>query len=339
MLEIQNRTSFEAAVVPSQNKEGYDYAVITVKGTFEIGKNAKDLPIAEAQAPIVWSDEHYGEPGQSSVKYESDIFPSKKGTDVILLGHAYASKKSDKWVDVGLQIGTLSKNVRVFGNRYWHRSVVSWGWSEPAPFERIPLMYEKAFGGMDTSDPNPGKHGYEKRNPVGTGFNLSGIKERLEGLPFPNLEDPQELICSWKDRPSPAGFGFIGRNWEPRVNYAGTYDESWQKKRCPLLPEDFDERYYNGASPGLIGNPSLKAGAAVQITNAFKTGVLAFNLPKRSIDATVWIKGKETVHTLTMDTVIIEPDEMRILLVWRATVPCFRQFLYIDRVRIKEVAF
>lgn len=336
MLEIENRTPFEVAVAPSQNKEGRDYAVVVVKGTFEIKKNAKSLPVAETQAPIAWGDEYYGEPGLSSVKYESDVFPSKKGTDVVLLGHAYAAKGGDKSVDVGLQAGTLGKSVRVFGHRFWRKSVGSWKWSEPEPFDRMPLTYERAFGGKDASDPDPAKHGLEKRNPVGAGFNVAGSKERMEGLALPNLEDPKNLIGGWKDKPAPAGFGFIGRDWLPRVSYAGTYDASWQKERCPLLPNDFDEMYYNGASPGLVGTPCFKGGEAVKVSNASKEGDLSFNLPKRSVDATVWIKGKEALHKLSLDTVIIEPDERRTILVWRATVPCFRQFLYINKVKIKE---
>lgn len=336
MLEIENRTPFEIAVAPSQNKEGRDYAVIVVKGTFEIKKGEESLSVAEAQTPIVWGDEHYGEPGLSSVKYEADIFPSKKGTDVALIGSAYTRKGTDRSVDVSLQVGPLRKSVRVFGDRHWRKSIGSWKPTDPATFERMPLVYERAFGGRDASDPDPARHGYEKRNPVGAGFSVSGSKERLEGLPLPNIEDPKNLIGGWKDKPAPAGFGFIGRDWAPRVNYAGTYDEAWQKKRCPLLPDDFDETYYNGASSDLVGRPYFKGGEAVRITNASKERELSFNLPKRSIDATVWIKGKETLHHLSLDSVIIAPDEKKTILVWRATVPCFRQFLYINKVKVKE---
>lgn len=336
MLEIENRTPFEIAVVPSQDKEGYDHAVVVVKGTFNIKKEAVHLPVADVQDPIIWSDEHYGEPGLSSVKYESDIFPSKKGTDVVLLGHAYPTSRSEKSVDVGVQVGPLSKKVRVFGNRTWQRTLGFWRKSEPEPFERIPLIYERAFGGSDTSDPDPAKHGIEKRNPVGTGFNMAGRKERLEGLSLPNIEDPTNLISGWKDKPSPVGFGYIGRNWVPRVSYAGTYDELWQAKRCPLLPEDFNDAYYNGAPSGLISSPYLKGGEAVRVTNASQEGDVSFTLPSRSIEAKIWMKGKEFSHKLTLDTVVIEPNDKKTILVWRATVPCFNQFLYIQKVKIKE---
>lgn len=336
MLEIKNQTSYEVAVIPSIDKEGYDYATVVVKGTFDIKNNLARLSLSDEQVPIVYGETYFGEPGQSSVKYESDTCLVKKGCDIVLLGHAYTNGRNRKVVDVSLQIGQLNKTVRVFGNRKWYRSLVSWRRSAPIPFDRMLLTYEKAFGGKDESHSNPTKHEWEKRNPVGTGFCVSGTKKRLEELPLPNLEDPKAVIKNWKDKPSPAGFGFIARNWIPRVKYAGTYDDSWQKKRCPLLPNDFDEFFFNGASPDLIASDYLKGGEPVKVFNASSNGNISFNLPKISFDISVWIKGEMKVHTPNLDTVIIEPDEQKMILVWRTAVPCFRAFLYIDRIRIKQ---
>ena len=49
-----------------------------------------------------------------------------------------------------------------------------------------------------------------------------------------------------------AAFGPVGRHWEPRVRYAGTYDDRWTEDRMPLLPKDFDDRFHNAAPPGLV---------------------------------------------------------------------------------------
>lgn len=336
MLEISNRTPFEVGVYPGMDKNAYDYAAVVVKGTFDVKNHQDQLPVSQEQAPITEADECSGEPGASSVKYESDTCYTKKGTDVVLVGHAYAKGGSARVVDVSLKAGHLSKTVRVFGDRMWCRALGAWRSTDPRPFDTMPLVYERAFGGEDKAHPNPSKHGLEQRNPVGTGFAVSGRAERLEELRLPNLEDPAELIRGWGDEPRPAGFGFIGRNWVPRTEYAGTYDEAWQKDRCPLLPDDFDEFFFNGAHPDLISKQHFKGGESVQVVNASKDGDLSFNLPKRSFDVTVWIKGEETAHSPNLDTVIIEPDDHRVILVWRATVPCFRLFRCIDRVRVKE---
>lgn len=337
MLELRNQTPFEVGMIPCLDKEGYDYVAIAIKGTFDLVKNNASLSVSEAQIPLAWGDEFYGEPGVSSVKYESDTCQIKSGTDVILKGHAYAKGGGrSAEIDVQLQVGPLNKTVRVIGDRKWGKSLGMWRWSGPEPFDRIPLVYERAFGGNDTSDPDPAKHDYEKRNPVGTGFSIA--KKNLEGMPLPNLEDPGMPIKGWDDKPAPAGFGFIGRDWAPRVKYAGTYDEKWQKERFPMLPSDFDPSFFNGASPDLIARPHFKGGEPVRVVNASPEGELKFKLPARRFDISLWIKGKESAVIPVLDTVVIEPDEKRLLLTWRATAPCFKQFLYIDRVRVKEKA-
>jgi hypothetical protein len=331
MLEIRNKTPFQTAIVPYMDKEGYDFAAIVIKGSFDIGKGSV-LLVSDLQSPLVWGDEFYGEPGTSSVKYESDVCPVKKGTDLVMRGYAYAPRDGATVVDVNLQVGSVSKAVRVYGTRKWVKSLGAWRWTDPATFDRIPLMYEKAFGGGDMSD--PAKPDYEKRNPVGTGFSVS--KKNLEGRLLPNFEDPKELIRSWTDKPAPAGFGFIGRSWAPRVKYAGVYDDRWQKERFPMLPFDFDELFFNGASPDLVAQPHLKGGEPVKVLNTSREGTLQFTLPKRYFDISVRIKGKENPLVPILDTVIIELEEKRVLLTWRVAFPCFRKFLYIDCVKIKE---
>ena len=52
-----------------------------------------------------------------------------------------------------------------------------------------------------------------------------------------HLEDLRRPIRTLGDRYVPQGFGFIAPHWEPRVGFAGTYDEAWQKNRAPHLPK------------------------------------------------------------------------------------------------------
>src|SRR5207302_3596070 len=61
----------------------------------------------------------------------------------------------------------------------------------------------------------------------------SDLAGHLSGQRVPNVEYPKSLI-SWK-QPRPAGFGPIARDWVPRVEFAGTYDEKWEQERLPLL--------------------------------------------------------------------------------------------------------
>ena len=45
----------------------------------------------------------------------------------------------------------------------------------------------------------------------------------------------------------PAGFGFVGRSWLPRISKAGTYDQKWLDEQHPYPPFDLDYGYWNGA--------------------------------------------------------------------------------------------
>ena len=45
----------------------------------------------------------------------------------------------------------------------------------------------------------------------------------------------------------PAGFGFTGRPWSPRIALAGTHDEKWLEEQHPYPPQDTDCGYWNAA--------------------------------------------------------------------------------------------
>jgi hypothetical protein len=265
-------------------------------------------------------DGFYGRPGESSVRYESDLVPFKPGTDVVLIGHAYAPKPMIRRIDVTVRVGSLERTCRVNGNRRWQKTFGFLGISEPEPLEKIPLVYERSFGGQDLSSPEVKDHERENRNPVGCG--LWARKSRLEPeeVALPNIEDPANPIKGRQDRPRPAGFGFIGRHWQPRLAYAGTYDQNWAEKRSPLLPLDFDERYFHGAHPDLVFNGHLQGGEPVEIIHASPQGSLRFTLPRMRPQVALISTAMEwTYAEPRFDTLILEPDESRIIAVWRAS--------------------
>jgi hypothetical protein len=334
MLELRNKTPFAAAILPGLDKTGRDDVTVVVKGTFGLVTRTQVLPIAEAQVPIAYADEWAGEPGVSSIRREADVCPTKPATDVLLLGHAYAPSGRASAVDVSLAVGALQKTVRVFGDRAYYRGVGGWAISSPLEFDRMPLVYERAFGGVDLSDPDPKNHAAERRNPVGTGFAATNRPERVDGLRLPNLETPGELIVEPKDRPRPAGFGVVGRDWLPRLGHAGTYDARWSAERCPFLPHDFDARYFQAAPPDLVASPYLRGGESVHVAGATEGGDLRFLVPVMTIDVAIRMKSVVTRYRPSLDTLAIEPDQRRVVVTWRVTVPCAKSLLYIDFVRV-----
>lgn len=332
MLELQNKTAFQAQLFPALTKHAEELLLVIVKGTFTFERGA--VRPADEQVPVTAADVHYGEPAKSSVKYEADTCPPKLGTDVVLVGQAHSARPATA-LDVGLSVGPLRKLLRVTGDRLWYQGPMGWRMTPPNPFRSMPLTYELAFGGADTVHPNPAKHDFERRNPIGTGFVGSGGKERTEHLRVPNVEDPAALIQSPSDRPAPAGVGWIGRHWLPRSTFGGTYDARWREERAPLLPLDFDESFYSGASAGLVARPYLRGGEPVRLLNCSPDGeTVDFKLPAVGLQVEAVIRGNTSTAVPLLDTVLIEPDEHRVALTWRAAIPCTRNFLNVERVTV-----
>lgn len=326
MFAIDNATQLPAALVPGLDEEGRTHATVVIKATF--GLREGELALAGEQIPLQMTDEHHGEPGQSSLRYEADLAPQKAGADVVLIGHAWSHSPVPE-LDVVLTAGPVRKAVRVFGDRAFYNAARGFGISAPHPFSRMPLVYEHAFGGADGDV-------FEPRNPVGAGFCADA--DQAEGKRLPNLEDPRHLVRQPDDRPPPAGFGFIARHWMPRRALAGTYDDAWENERSPLLPRDFDRRFHQAAHPDLIAPRPFEGGEPVRVEGASESGPLAFRVPRFPLEIAVSIKRSVTLHRPALDTMVIEPDERRVTLTYRLTFACPRNYLPVDGVRIREAA-
>ncbi len=336
MLQLKNKTPFEAGIAVFPDENGVDTLYVTVRATFELGKT---LEVAAEQMPLVYADEYWGEPGQSSVKYASELHLTKPATDVVMTGEACApDKKLVPQLDVMLMVGAKKKVVRVFGDRKWTNNVSGLRISPPIPFESMPLVYERAFGGVHEVDPAKQEVLFDARNPVGRGFKGKRSKKELKDSLLPNLEDPAELISKPDDQPAPACFGYVAPSWEPRKPFAGTYDEAWQQKRAPYLPKDFDNRFFNAAHPDLVFDEYLKGGEPVAITNMSPNGPLKFKLPICEVETLVHVAGKTENPALNLETVLIEPNESRLSMLWRAAVQCDKKTLKVEQVDINLLA-
>jgi hypothetical protein len=192
MLQLKNETPFKAQIMLLPDRSGIDTLYTVVKATFTIGQS---LGLAEEQVPVTLADEFFGEPTSSSIRAASDVSIGKPSTDVVINGSAWARGGTPTWqMDVSASVGPVAKTVRVFADRVWNVSsgVASVAWL--APFERLPIVWERAFGGSDISEKGPFM---EPRNPAGTGFRVSDGAKAMAGLSLPNVEDPNAPISSW----------------------------------------------------------------------------------------------------------------------------------------------
>jgi hypothetical protein len=293
-----------------------------VKVTMTLGPDGSIAP-SKVQMPFNGGGELAVAADVASYRYEPEGVFFKPATDVVLIGHAHAPNPATTVLDVGIRVGSLQKVVRVFGDRYWVKTGGQVFATKPQPFGKLPLTYERAFGGWDKSHKDESRWRFEPRNPVGRGFGdpLAYVEEGK--VPMPNLEDPNNLITRYGDAPPPAGFGFVSPNWQPRAKYAGTYDEAWNSQRKPLLPKDFDRRFFNAASSGLVSTGYLRGNEDVAVVNAAAVSPLRFKLPNGPPPACrVRLRGGKTVLLRTnLDTLIVNTDAMSVLMFWRAHIP------------------
>jgi hypothetical protein len=247
------------------------------------------------------------------LKLDNEVVHTKPGCDVIVLGHARAPAAGTREMLVGLRVGPLQKGILVVGERTWSRSTTAIEPTRPLVFETMPLVYERAFGGADESEPNA----FEPRNPVGVGFRTGKVWK--EDLRLPNLEDPVQRLTQYGQRVVPAGCGYVAPHWQPRASFAGTYDKVWSEERMPLYPLDFDRRFFLAGSPGLSMLGYLRGDEPFVLSGVGPRGELRGNLPGGP-PPTVLLRrvfGPAAPLTMNLDTVIFHTDEEQVQLVWR----------------------
>ncbi len=324
MWQLENKTPFAAERCFVRDKRGAEIWVVAVKATFHFTLDGT-LRLAEPQTPVFREPRYRGAPGRSSLLWDADLVHTKASTDLLLQGHAYApGGRAIPWLDVSLRAGPCAKSLRVYGDRSWQSSYGLLKPSAPEPFTRMPILYERALGGTQ-----------ERRNPVGVGLALS--RDDVEGLPAPNIEYPDWLMTSWKDRPPPAGFGPIDRSWSPRAELAGTYDGKWRSERAPLLPEDFDERFHQCAPADQQIPGHLKGGEPVTLRHlTAEREEVTLVLPRLWLGFQTFL-GRDVIdHRANLLTVLFEPDELRFTMTWGTHLPCQNKEHKLERTRIFE---
>ena len=193
---------------------GEQRVTLVIKATFRLVHEAR-MELA-APLPITWEDRLTGPSG--SALEAADTAPYVPGADVIVRGHACApTGQTVRAMSVRLAVfrdrWVLDKTLHVFGDRRG-------GDSAAAAFQRLPIVFERAFGGPGVDD-----------NPVGVGS--------APGDPrLPNIVDP-------RDGARPASFGPIARAWPARRKL--TPREPVIDGASITVPDGFPYRYFRAA--------------------------------------------------------------------------------------------
>jgi len=364
-MELINNTPCPSLCFHARDQHGQPSHVLVMRATYDINADGT-LELSGNQAPLVLTDEYYGEPNRSSVRQESDLVPYKPRCDVIVNATAQAPEgRPALGFVVGARINgpsgeggepgpvILEKRLVVTGPRRWEKGRMG-GWKLRPPTEPVaslPLRYEYAYGGecrVNRDDPDgqwidaahhlteeqrathpdgrdsaPLAHAVCETNPLGMGFveewYLKARKPKT--FPAPQVDAPENPVAELCKRYQPQGFGIITKSWKPRLRLAGTFDGEWLATRRPDLPKDFDAAFWNGAHPDMQ-TPHLAGNEEVTLTNLTPEGFLKFRLPGNPpIVKARYATGRVTPVIAKLDTLIIEPDAMKVSLVRRAVMP------------------
>jgi hypothetical protein len=335
-------------MLPGQTPQGQHILSVLVKRTYDFGKGGRCVRSA-ADKKLVPGDVHYGDPMNSTVRFESDFAPFKVATDVVLIGKAYApGGQRTLSFTASLVIGQQRKELLIMGDRVARfqakREPV---FTDPQPFESMELRYERAYGGVDVySDPKV-PYVYP-RNHLGRGFAVVNTQRAVENLPLPNLEDPNDRLTParlcvgefkhWERQPMPQSFCWTMKMWRPRSGFAGimpadrALEQELRKAYSTLVPPaqkemyaktqlpDMDFRFFNGASAGLA-LPFLSGTEQVGLVNLDPQGKTVFQLPGEKPRIGVDIGQGNQEPVVFLHTIQIRMEDRQVDLVWRGAVP------------------
>lgn len=327
MWAIVNNTPFAADRAFVRDRDGAEIWIVAVRGTFDILADGR-VEIAKEQVPVALAPDWKGEPGKSSLRWDMDLVRTKPGTDVIVNGSAYApGGKPATQVEVGLGIGTLTKRLVVLGDREYRDALLTTISTHPKPFVTMPITYERAYGGQLFDAETKELLSQIDTNPIGCGL------RRKNGDRCPNIEHPPQILGG---ATGPGGFGAIPAHWKPRVACGGTYDKKWEQTRQPLLPVDFSDDYFYSAPPDQRIQGHLRGGEPVALINLSPDGVMRFSLPRIRLGFATSIDGGTTHHRANLYTVIIEPTERRLIMVWQSALPCHHTLYTLKRTTVTQ---
>lgn len=312
MWALLNDTPYGAERSWVRDGDGGHLWIVAVKATYDVLEGGA-LRLADEQPAPLLEPVHFGDPGASSVRYDTEVVEPKPATDVLINASVHAPNgRPAKAVEVVARIHNVKKTLIVYGPRVFQKAGAGVTPSEPEPFVEHPIVYEWSYGGQDLRDAEPRRHVMDLRNPVGR-----GVAARAVDL----VDQPAFRVEYLHSSATPAGFGAIASHWSPRRELAGTYDDVWLRTRRPLLPADHDSRARLSAPADQRPGRHLAGGEAIVLQNMTPSGTLAFTVPRVDLEFTTHLRTLKTLHRATLGTVVVEPDIRRVALVWQTSVP------------------
>jgi hypothetical protein len=161
-------------------------------------------------------------------------------------------------------------------------------------------------------------------NPIGIGYLDKHIEKRIE-IPAPCIMRPDKPVMEIGKPEKPEGFSAIYKGWQPRSDYAGTYDQKRLENRKPGLSPDFNGAFYNCAHTDLIYDGYLIGNEKIHLKRLHPIHAdLRFRMPGYRILVTALDHdGYRYGDHAKLDMLHMDVDELRAILVWRVALPLY----------------
>jgi hypothetical protein len=192
-----------------------------------------ESPLAAEQEYPNEDDNHWNDDPARSLYSPGDLVPFKPRADVMLVGHAFAPRGEPvRSLVARMIIGDVNKAIEVYGERSWTMDGIL---REGQRFVKMPLRYERASGGPDTTNP--------------VGMRLDARPDAFGNTQVPNLQPPGLLLSDPKDYIEPIGFGPLAPSWPERRDRLGRHAGAFRPGAWleQALPDDLDPSYFNAA--------------------------------------------------------------------------------------------
>ncbi|MGF1751783.1 DUF2169 family type VI secretion system accessory protein [Vibrio cionasavignyae] len=297
---------------------------LTLKGRFQRDENGDEVWVVvgkrtwklngsiwlETSGEEICDDPVYvGEPGFSAMKIDHEFAHYKQNTDVVIYGRARSyAKKPVLYHECRVLLDEhINKTIAVHGERVWIEHSGSITISHSTEFIEQNIDYSCAIGG-------------DIRNRLGSGI-ASSNKELIEQR-VPSVFYQNEDWSSTGKSLRVAGFGPIPPFFASRLAYAGTFDKHWQENRRPMLPVDFDRRFYQSAPKDQQCNGYLKGGERLVMSGFCHDETMVFRIPSEQYVALVTFQDEQQRVDMDIYTVFVDTENRTVSISYTAAFPC-----------------
>jgi hypothetical protein len=332
-MKLLNTTAYPAKLMKNispQNRRMMSCIITRV--SYDVSADGRLVAMAEQNWPVNSEpcDTPFGPRGGDKPFYMG-------GVDVLLGGRVHQpNRRVEGKLDVELEIGrTFRRRLAIFGDRRWLRgkdgSLVA---SPPETFGSMSLSDSLTFGGRTLA--SNGQETQYGPNPRGRGYFLDELS--AEGQLLPNIEDPNQLVTRYEDRPTPPGIGYYPETGSLRPmaalehpGLAGVLGQTTGKNAAPpdvpadtsIGPEHLSPKLFNQAHPNMVipAEKSPQPGDVIRLSHGRKDGSdLLFILPATGFHLHVQLEDRERVVPLHLDQIGIIAGDARVLLSYRVVI-------------------